>query len=64
MARDPNRIPEMLAALEAAWRRNPDWRLGQVVVNAMPIDWPSSDMFHVEDEDMLNGLLELVEVYR
>ena len=31
--RDLNRIPETLKELEILWKRSPDWRLGQLIVN-------------------------------
>ena len=32
--RDPNRIDRMIELLRQAWRRNPDWRLTQLIINA------------------------------
>lgn len=32
MHRDPSRIPSVLGNLEALWRRNPELRLGQIIV--------------------------------
>jgi hypothetical protein len=49
--RDPDRIPGVLSAIEAAWREHPDWRLGQLVVNAA-----GSDPFHIEDDDLVAAL--------
>lgn len=51
--RDPGRIAEVLKELEAAWRANPDLRLGQLVVNAAG----KADPFNVEDDQLLAGLL-------
>lgn len=34
--RDPDRIDSILASLRAIWRRFPDWRLGQLLVNDVP----------------------------
>lgn len=55
--RDPNRIPSMLAAVEAAWRRDPDMRLGQLIGNAAWAGgWRTTDLFLIEDDQMLAGL--------
>lgn len=50
--RDPKRIPVVLEALRAAWEANPDWRLGQLIVNVSE----RRDPFHIEDDDMLRRL--------
>lgn len=46
----------MIVALRDAWYRNPDWRLGQLVVNASP---HRGDPFYIEDDTMLEGLAEI-----
>ena len=33
--RDPDRIPEILAAIEREWKKTPDLRLGQLLIAAM-----------------------------
>lgn len=47
--RDPKRIPRVLDALRQAWQRHPDWRLGQLVSNAMGPG--PQDVFFREDAD-------------
>lgn len=32
---DPERIPKTLKAIEEVWRQHPDWRLGQLLFNAL-----------------------------
>lgn len=58
--RDPNRIPAVIAALQAAWYQNPDLRLCQLIVNAAsmahPAGMPGNDPFYVEDDRMLRAL--------
>lgn len=54
--RDPERIDKVLAHLGEVWRRYPDWRLGQLVVNATP---GRGDPFNVEDDEMDKGLRRL-----
>lgn len=57
--RDPNRIPEVLAALGLYWMNHPDLRLGQIVVNACggPMTMAEDvDVFNVEDDVLLRKL--------
>ncbi len=56
--RDKNRIPKTLNELERIWKANPDFRLGQLIVVGASADKPNSDVFNIEDEDLLNGLLK------
>ncbi len=56
--RDKNRIPKILYELERIWKANPDFRLGQlIVVGAKPKE-PCPEVFYIEDEDLLDGLLK------
>lgn len=60
--RDPNRIPVVLKAVEEFWMANPDLRLGQLLVAAISFsgrEVPSPEVFYLEDEDVLRGILEL-----
>ena len=53
--RDPNRIHIMLDELKRLWESQPDWRLGQLIVNlsqAANID----DPFFVQDDRLLNTI--------
>jgi len=62
--RDPARIAGLLKALEEVWRDYPDWRLGQIIVNATRYSRPSfvcPEIFHLEDDDMLKGMEDLVK---
>ena len=58
--RDPNRISEILQKLGDVWTRNPDLRLGQIIVNATMIAKQGAvddrDVFYIKDEDLLMGL--------
>ena len=53
--RDPKRIPELLNRLANAWKQNPDLRLGQLIVNALPPEM-ESDPFHIEDEKLIKEI--------
>jgi uncharacterized protein YihD (DUF1040 family) len=54
--RDPKRIPAVLDALRQAWERNPDLRLGQLLVIAAHPREPCPELFHIEDEALIHGL--------
>lgn len=57
--RNPERIPEMIKELEEFWKRNPNWRLGQVISNLSYELTANNDPFYLEDDK----LLELLKVY-
>lgn len=59
--RDPARIPRLLALVERIWRRYPDLRLGQIIVNALP-DRFENDPFFIEDSDLEAALIARYEV--
>lgn len=50
--RDPARIDPVCAALARVWKRYPDYRLGQLVVNVTGLN----DPFNLEDDVMLRAL--------
>lgn len=55
--RDVQRI-KLIAVLRAVWDQNPDWRLGQLIGNAIGIEG-RIDPFYVEDDEMERLLREL-----
>ena len=57
MVRDPARIDNLLAVLRRVWERDPDLRLGQLVVIATRPKEPSPEVFYLEDDALLDGLL-------
>lgn len=57
--RDPNRIDAMLREIGWHWKRCPDLRLGQLLVNASQMSDGPADIFYVEDD----RLLEMVRVF-
>lgn len=61
MARDPDRIDLVLERLEHLWRALPDWRLSQVIVNALDVTAPQ--VFYAEDDRLLVGLQWLIGTY-
>jgi|GEM_PF-874182 len=54
--RDKNRIPKILKELERVWKKNPDLRLGQLIMIAARPKDPCPRVFYVEDDEMLNGI--------
>ncbi len=56
--RDKNRIPKILNELERIWKSNPDFRLGQLIVVGVTPKEPCPEVFYIEDEDLLDGLLK------
>lgn len=60
--RDPNRIDRVIETIRRFWHQVPDWRLGQVVVNAArKVDtW---DCFFIEDDALETGVKALAAEY-
>ena len=55
--RDPARIDRILSLLREVWQRNPDLRLAQIVVNAVPrTGWACPEVFSCEDDIIEKGL--------
>lgn len=54
--RNPNRIPLVLGAIEREWRKNPDLRLGQLIVNAIGRD--QKLIFGCEDDRLIRLVCE------
>ena len=55
--RDKNRIPKILNELERIWKANPDFRLGQLIVVGTKPKESCPEVFNIEDEKLLEGLL-------
>ncbi len=59
MMRNPDRIDPFLERLSKAWKRVPDWRFGQLMVNiSRSMD---RDMFFPEDDEMIDFIEKLIE---
>lgn len=54
--RDPNRIPKVLARLQALWLTCPDLRFAQLLGNVI-----CEDPYHMEDEDFIKMVEEFYE---
>jgi hypothetical protein len=48
--RDPQRIDRILADLRAAWLKVPQWRLGQLIINAVDPRADCPTLFCIEDD--------------
>lgn len=53
--RDLGRISDTLRALERTWRKYPDLRLGQLLLN---LTRDGEDLYNIEDEVLLKRLRE------
>jgi len=54
--RSADRIDEVLDALREYWHAHPDYRLGQIVVNASTATRHNPDPFYMEEDTFLAGL--------
>jgi hypothetical protein len=67
LVRDPKRIDKVLADVRLIWEHYPDWRLGQLISNALPAirtypdGAPPRDLFYVEDDELAAGLDGLID---
>lgn len=55
--RDPDQIDKVLQALRRVWESDPGLRLGQLVVIATRPKQPCPEVFSIEDQALLDGLL-------
>lgn len=56
--RDINRIDNVCAKIAEQWKRLPDWRFGQLMVNFMSA---YGDPFYWEEDDFLEYLKEYID---
>ena len=55
-ARNPERIPRSLRAIEEVWSKSPHLRLGQLLLNAMEDPESTGELYYMEDDKLLNRL--------
>ena len=53
--RNPNRIDEFCEKLAELWHKVPDWRFGQLLINALQ-KTSLQAIFYIEDEDLLHKI--------
>ncbi len=58
--RDPRRIDAMTELVRAVWRKYPDWRLAQLVLNAHAASETAGEAYFTEDEVVEHGLRRLL----
>ena len=58
--RDPNRIKPYCDTLATIWGIVPDWRLGQLMINAIYAYTNEHGNIYIEDEDFLMYLYDFV----
>ena len=51
--RDPKRINKYLRKIKEVWSKNPDLRLGQLLLNIVP---SVNSLYYIEDEELVNLL--------
>lgn len=61
--RDPQRIDEILDELRDFWKKYPDLRLGQLVVNVVAPNEPTPEVFYIEDTEFMFRLKKFREKY-
>jgi uncharacterized protein YihD (DUF1040 family) len=54
--RDPNRIDKVLNTIRFFWKKNPDLRLTQMVLN---LAGDNEDVFYMEEDELLERLNKL-----
>jgi hypothetical protein len=54
--RDPARIPQVLRLLEQVWQKQPDQRLGQLLLNHLSPVSPCPELYYMEDDTLLRQL--------
>ncbi|MBO9872819.1 MULTISPECIES: hypothetical protein [Xanthomonas] len=62
--RDPERIDGVLAGVKEAWQRDPDLRLGQLMMIVVKPELPCREMFYIEDDALLWCLRNDADVRR
>ena len=60
-SRDPNRIYHIINLLQKAWKKNPDWRLGQLFENLKNYA-EKDDLFYIEDGMMEELIIDYFDL--
>lgn len=63
--RDSNRIYTCSNRLAEIWKKVPDWRLSQMMINALAMyqNRHGTDAFYMEDEEFLDFLENFIDHY-
>ena len=62
--RDNKEIERVILQVKHIWRTNPSLRLGQLLVNAAGEAERESDIFYIEDDDLLKYLRHYNEKHK
>jgi len=63
--RDPDRIEPTLDKIREFWKKHPDLRLAQIIVNAVGANRPTTQcptVFYMEDDYLMEGLAKLEDI--
>jgi len=58
--RDPARIDQIVELVRALWRKYPDWRFAQLVLNAHAAAREAGEAYFAEDNVLERGLRSLL----
>ena len=61
--RDPKRIQKFCNRLARAWEMVPDWRFGQLMMNALGEMSTKRDPFFPEEDEMIEFIEKYVEAH-
>jgi len=59
--RDPKRIPEILKRLEVVWKKYPDLRLGQLLIDVLHVR--NNFLFYIEDDKLIEEVEKFQALY-
>ena len=57
--RDPKRIDEIADILKDVWKKVPDWRVTQLIINASDTEHDCGPVFFMEDDELVRRLRRL-----
>ena len=58
--RDSQRIPVVLLEIQKVWEKNPDLRLGQLIMNCCPNE---NVLYNIEDDKLLERIREVYKCF-
>ena len=59
-SRDAQRIPVVLSEIQKVWEKNPDLRLGQLLMNCCPNE---NVLYNIEDDKLLERIREVYKCF-